>query len=97
MLLESEWRGVGKPHLVRCPEGPGEEASRGLANVVYLAVTLSGLAALDAENAVKAARVDAGEKPVGGREYFDISTLALIYDVASSWLPRQHEQVLTSI
>jgi hypothetical protein len=145
-LLEPEWRGVGKPHLVKCPEGhltrplptnvqqgsgicrfcAGSEwdafyivtgsgvvkfgittgngqrrlavhASKGLANVVYLAVALPRLLALDAENAVKAALADAGEKPVRGREYFDISTLALIYDVASSWLPRQYEQVLTSI
>jgi hypothetical protein len=145
-LLEPEWRGVGKPHLVKCPEGhltrplptnvqqgsgicrfcAGSEwdafyivtgsgvvkfgittgngqrrlavhASKGLANVVYLAVALPRLLALDAENAVKAALADAGEKPVRGREYFDISTLALIDDVASSWLPRQYEQVLTSI
>jgi hypothetical protein len=28
----------------------------------------------------------AGEKPVRGLEYFDISCLALILDVADSWL-----------
>lgn len=139
-LLEPEWRGVGKPHLVRCPEGhltrpmptnvqqgsgicrfcAGSEwdafyvvtgtgtgvvkfgittgngqrrlavhASKGLANVVYLVAGLPGTVALDAENAVKAALAAAREKPVRGREYFDISTLPLILDVAGSWLPQQ--------
>lgn len=47
---------------------------------------LTGTVALDAENAVKSALALAGEKPVRGREYFDFSCLALILDVADSWL-----------
>ena len=61
-------------------------AAKGLADVVHLAAGLSGTAALDTENAVKAALAAAGETPVRGREYFDISCLALILDVASSCL-----------
>ena len=61
-------------------------AAKGLADVAHLAVGLPGAVALDTENAVKAALAAAGEKPVRGREYFDISCLALIFDVASSWL-----------
>jgi hypothetical protein len=59
--------------------------------VVHLAAGLPGTVALDTENAVKAALATAGEKPVRGREYFDVSCLALILDVASSWLdPPNH-------
>jgi hypothetical protein len=47
---------------------------------------LPGTVALDAENAVKSALALAGEKPIQGREYFDASCLALILDVADSWL-----------
>jgi hypothetical protein len=39
-----------------------------------------------AEDAVRAALGAAGERPVRGREYFDVSCLALILDVAGSWL-----------
>ena len=39
-----------------------------------------------AENAVKAALALAGAEPVQGREYFDVSCLGLILDVAASWL-----------
>lgn len=66
-------------------------AAKGLADVVHLAAGLPGTVALDTENAVKAALAAAGKKPVRGREYFDISCLALILDVASSWLtPADH-------
>lgn len=134
-LLEPKWRGVGRPHLVKCPEGhltrpmptnvqqgsgicrfcSGSEwdafyivtgsgivkfgittgdgrrrlavhAAKGLADVIHLAVGLPGTVALDTENAVRAALALASEKPVQGREYFDISSLALILDVAGSWL-----------
>ena len=61
-------------------------AAKGLANVVHLVTDLPGTVALDAENAVKAALAIAGERPARGREYFDVSCLALILDVASSWL-----------
>jgi hypothetical protein len=42
--------------------------------------------AADTEKAVIAALALAGDKPVRGREYFDISCLPLIIDVASGWL-----------
>ena len=38
------------------------------------------------EKAVLAALTLAGEKPRRGREYFDVSCLALVLDVASGWL-----------
>ena len=43
----------------------------------------------EAEAAVRSALADAGEKPLRGREYFNISCLATILDVADSWLPAQ--------
>lgn len=43
-------------------------------------------AALRAEQEVRAALALAGESPQRGREYFDISCLALVLDVAGSWL-----------
>lgn len=61
-------------------------ASQGITQTVRLVTGLPDMAALEAENAVKAALALAGEKPVRGREYFDPSCLALILDVADSWL-----------
>lgn len=61
-------------------------AARGYTDVIRLAAGLPGTAALDAENAVKSALAMAGEKPVRGREYFDVSCVPLIIDVADSWL-----------
>lgn len=61
-------------------------AGQGYTEVVRLVTGLPGTAALDAENAVKSALALAGEEPVRGREYFDASCLALILDVADSWL-----------
>lgn len=61
-------------------------AKVGLTEVVRLVVGLTGDAAPDAERAVKAALAAAGENPVRGKEYFDISCLALVLDVADSWL-----------
>lgn len=61
-------------------------AGQGYTEVVRLVTGLPGTVALDAENAVKSALVLAGERPVRGREYFDASCLALILDVADSWL-----------
>lgn len=60
-------------------------AGDGYKDVRYLAVGLPGTTALDTENAVKSALALAGEKPVRGTEYFDLSCLALILDVATSW------------
>ena len=57
-----------------------------------LVTGLPGTVALDAENAVKSALAVAGEKPVRGREYFDASCLALILDVADSWLGAADER-----
>ena len=61
-------------------------AGQGYTDVVRLVTGLPGTVALDAENAVKSALALAEEKPVRGREYFDASCLALILDVADSWL-----------
>jgi hypothetical protein len=58
----------------------------GYATVVRLVTDLAPGLALDTEDAVKAALALAGEKPIKGREYFDSSCLALVLDVADSWL-----------
>ncbi len=58
----------------------------GLSEVVRLVTGIPGAIALNAERAVKAALALADEKPIQGREYFDISCLALVLDVADSWL-----------
>lgn len=64
----------------------GMHRRAGYTTVVRLVKSLPGSAALEAEGAVKKALRDAGESPVLGREYFDIRCLALILDVADSWL-----------
>jgi hypothetical protein len=61
-------------------------AGQGYIEVVRLVTGLPGTVALDVENAVKSALTLAAEKPVRGREYFDVSCLALILDIADSWL-----------
>ena len=61
-------------------------AGQGYTEVVRLVTGLPGTVALDTENAVKSALALAGEKPLRGREYFDATCLALILDVADSWL-----------
>lgn len=63
-----------------------DHAAQGFGQVSRLVVDLPGLVAHDAEIAVRAALDLAGEKPVKGREYFDISCLALVLDVADTWL-----------
>jgi hypothetical protein len=64
----------------------GDHARQGYTEVVRLVTGLPGTVAPDAERAVKAALALAGEKPVHGKEYFDISCLALILDVVAGWL-----------
>jgi hypothetical protein len=54
--------------------------------VVRLVTGLAGRVARDTEDAVRAALADAGHQPVKGREYFDVSCLGLILDVADWWL-----------
>ena len=61
----------------------------GYISVFHLVTSLPGTVALDTETAVKSALTLAGEEPVHGREYFDISCLPLIIDVASGWLAGQ--------
>lgn len=61
-------------------------SNAGFTSVELLATGLPGTIALDAENAVKAALALARERPLKGREYFDISCLGLIMDVAEGWL-----------
>jgi hypothetical protein len=58
----------------------------GYRTVVRLLTGLPDRIALDTERAVKAALAMVGEKPVRGMEYFDLSCLGLILDVADSWL-----------
>lgn len=61
-------------------------AAQGYTEVVRLVTGLSATTAQDVENAVRSALAMAGERPVSGREHFDASCLALILDVADSWL-----------
>ena len=63
-----------------------DHAAKGYTEVVRLVTGLPGMVAHDAELAIRAALELAGELPVKGREYFDISCLALVLDVADSWL-----------
>jgi hypothetical protein len=63
-----------------------EHAAQGYTHIVRLAPGLPGTVAPDAESAIRSALALAGEKPVKGREYFDASCLALVLDVAESWL-----------
>ena len=64
----------------------GEHRRYGYTSVVYLVTSLPVKMALDTENAIRSALALAGERPVRGREYFDISCLPLILDVAGGWL-----------
>jgi len=64
-------------------------AQDGFTEVVRLVTGLPGTVALDAERAVRAALSLANERPQRGREYFDISCLPLILDVAHGWLAGQ--------
>jgi hypothetical protein len=68
-----------------CPR-LGEHRRAGYTAVEYVVTSLPGTVALDTEKAVQSALADAGERPVQGKEYFDISCLPLILDVASGWL-----------
>lgn len=61
-------------------------SAHGYTRVHRLITDLNEGVARRAEDAVRSAVALAGEKPVLGREYFDISCLALILDVADSWL-----------
>lgn len=64
----------------------GRHAAQGFTEVVRLATGLPGTIAHDTERAVLSALAMAGVKPVQRREYFDSSCLALILDIADSWL-----------
>ena len=61
-------------------------ARAGLTQVLRVVTGLPDGVAHEAEAAVRSALADAGEKPLRGREYFDISCLAIVLDVADSWL-----------
>lgn len=58
----------------------------GYRTVARLATGLPDGAAPSTERAIRAALESAGERPVKGREYYDISCLALILDIADGWL-----------
>lgn len=64
----------------------------GYTNIVRLVTGLPGRLARDTEDAVRSALALAGEQAVQGREYFDVSCLALILDVADSWLATSEAQ-----
>jgi hypothetical protein len=64
-------------------------ARQGFTEVVMLRENLADPLAL--ENAVRFALELAGEEPVQGREYFDVSTLATILDVAEGVIARGSE------
>lgn len=64
----------------------GQHARSGFTQVDLLKTGLPGTLAPETERAVRAALALAGVQPVRGREYFDISCLALILDVANGWL-----------
>lgn len=84
---------VASPLEVKFGITSGDPAGRlrvhvrnGFTRVIRIVETLPGGIALDVERAVKAALALADERPIRGKEYFDISCLALILDVADSWL-----------
>jgi len=65
----------------------GEHAKDGFTTVIRVVTGLAADLAVETEAAILAALADAGEIPVRGREYFDISCLGLVLDVADGWLP----------
>jgi hypothetical protein len=69
----------------------GAHARDGYTEVVRLVTGLPGTVAPDVERAAKTALAQAGEKPIRGKEYFDISCLAVVLDVADSWLASHAE------
>lgn len=71
----------------------GAHAREGFTTVIRVAAGLPGTVAPDAERAVKAALALAGELPVRGCEYFGISCLALVLDVADGWLASGAERI----
>lgn len=64
-----------------------DHARDGYATVVRIRSGLPEMVAPDAERAVLSALSMARERPLRGKEYFDISCLALVLDVADSYLP----------
>lgn len=100
--LYTEWLGVDHPYRIRCVAGrdctPAPHNARprlrthrkaGYRRVEYLVTSLPEGVAPGTENAIRTALALAGEEPVHGREYFDISCLPLITDVAAGWLAGQ--------
>ena len=69
-----------------------DHAAKGYTEVVRLLVGLPGLVAHDTELAIRAALDSAGERPLKGREYFGLSCLPLVLDVADAWLSDAHSQ-----
>jgi len=67
----------------------GSHRRYGYTNIVYLVTSLTGTVARDTERAIRSALALADAVPVQGREYFDISCLPLILDVAHGWLVGQ--------
>jgi hypothetical protein len=76
--------GGGRPRL-------SLHARHGYTTVVRLATDLPGTLAFDTESAVRSALAMASELPVKGREYFDISCLGLVLDVADPLIFRKEQ------
>lgn len=62
----------------------GDHRSAGYSDVVLLAIDQPDAAQI--ERAVIGALANAGVLPVKGREYFDVSALPLVLDVAAGWV-----------
>jgi hypothetical protein len=62
-----------------------DHRAAGYTRVVRLMAGLPGDTAPEIERAVIAALALAGERPVRGREYYDVSALALVLDVADNY------------
>jgi hypothetical protein len=71
----------------------GVHRRNGYTSVIRVVTGLPGTLAPETETAILSALRDAGERPVRGREYFDISCLPLILDVADGWLAEFTEVV----
>ena len=68
----------------------------GYRDIIRLVTGLPDATALAAEDAVRSALTLAGESPLQGREYFPMHCLALILDVADSWLIVTDQEQLTA-
>ena len=64
----------------------------GYGDVLRLMIGLPGIAAPEIESAVQATLALAEVIPIEGREYYDISALAIVLDVADNWPVRREAE-----